>query len=278
MKRPITILERISCLFSHKSGVDGLKNFLLIVFGLICIAFLIAGNQYWQEKVSGSPSSPETGSPEAETPAAEAQNTGALTSNWPVNARTSFDKAIEDGRTFKLALVGSPALGADANGWSEQLKEEMAERFGKALEVSIFESDSTSVEFIGSDVYEDVLDVQPDLVLFEPFTLIDNSIGVPFERNHESILSFNEELKKANSGVELILQPPYPIAGATYYPKQVEKLKEFAEDNGFTYLDHWKAWPVEDELEGYLTSSQEAPNEEGHALWAEYMIDYFIAE
>jgi hypothetical protein len=277
MKRPITILERISCLFLHKSGVDGLKNFLLIVLALICIAILIVGNQYWQERVSGSPSSPETASPEAEPPVAEVEDAGELTSNWPMNARTSFDKAVENGRTFKLALVGSPAMGA-ANGWSEKLKEEIAGRYGKALEVSIFESDTTSVEFIGSDIYEDVLDFQPDLVLYEPFTLIDNSIGVPFERNHESILSFNEELKKANSGVELILQPPYPIAGATYYPKQVEKLKEFAADNGFTYLDHWEAWPEEDELEGYLTSSQEAPNEEGHALWAEYMIDYFIAE
>jgi hypothetical protein len=37
--------------------------------------------------------------------------------------------------------------------------------------------------------------------------------------------------------VEMIFPPPYPIAGATNYPKQVGKLKDFAGENGFTYLD-----------------------------------------
>jgi hypothetical protein len=255
-----------------------LKNFLLIILGLICIASLIAGNQYWQDRVSGTPSATEEERPVARSAESEKENLDALTANWPVNARKSFKDALKEERAFKLALVGSPALGAGENGWGEQVKEEMMEQFGTALDVTIFESDSTSADFNESDVYKDAVAFQPDLVLFEPFTLTDNQIGIPYERNHESILSFHDDLKSANSEAVMILQPPYPIVGAVYYPQQVGKLKEFAEENGFTYLDHWETWPSEEELEAYLIPTQEAPNEKGHALWADYMIDYFIAE
>jgi hypothetical protein len=281
MKRPITILEMISFYFYinfTQNGGFSVKNFLLILFGLICIALLIVGNQYWEQRIAGAPSTP-AGKNTAEEPAsdsAEAVQVDSLISNWPEKAQKQFKEAMNDEAVYKIALVGSPAMGSGENGWSEQLTNELSSVYEDGVEVTIFQSETTSVHFTESELYEEVMASQPDLVLFEPFTLIDNSIGVPFERNHEIILSFYEELKKTNSGVEMILQPSYPIAGATYYPKQVGMLKTFAEENDFTYLDHWTKWPEEEELEEFLLPSQEGPNEEGHELWAEYMIDYFI--
>ncbi len=257
-----------------------MKNFLLIVFGLICIALLYIGNQYWQERIAGAPATPPAGGVEEETASGQVEEVqdDPLVSNWPANAREQYKESVKDGVVYKIALVGSDALGSGEGGWSELLKQKLSSEYGGQVEVSIFEEDTTSVEFLEGDVYEDVLAFQPDLVLFEPFTLTDNSIGVPVERNHESITTFYEDLKKENSSVELILQPSYPIEGATYYPKQVDELKTFAGENDFTYLDHWTEWPKEEELEEYLLPSQEGPDEQGHELWADYLKEYFIAK
>ncbi|OIU67654.1 SGNH/GDSL hydrolase family protein [Rossellomorea aquimaris] len=257
-----------------------MKNFLLIVFGLICVGLLYIGNQYWQERIAGAPAAQAGGEVKEENAPepAEAVKEEPLISNWPAKAQDRFKEAVNAGNAYRIALVGSDALGSGNGGWSDQLKEELSSGYGDQVEVSIFEEDTTSVEFLEGDVYEDVLAFQPDLVLFEPFTLTDNSIGVPVERNHESILTFYEELQEENSSAELILQPSYPIEGATYYPKQVDGLKTFAGENDFTYLDHWAEWPEEEELGDYLLPSQEGPNEQGHELWADYLMDYFIAE
>jgi hypothetical protein len=254
------------------------KNFLLLLFGLICITFLIAGNQHWQERIAGAPAAPVVKNVEEE-PASNSVEDGqldSLISNWPANAKEQFKEVIKNGEAYNIALVGSPAMGDGEGGWSEQLTDELSAVYEDGVEVTVFQSDMTSVEFIESELYEEVLAFQPDLLLFEPFPLTDNSIGVPFERSHESILSFHEDLKEKNISVEMILQPSYPIAGATYYPKQIDKLKSFAEENDFTYLDHWTEWPEEEALEEYLIPSQEAPNEKGHELWADYLINYFI--
>ncbi|MGR3766047.1 SGNH/GDSL hydrolase family protein [Rossellomorea sp. NS-SX7] len=255
-----------------------MKNVLLVVFAIICISLLIIGNRYWQERITGSPSAPAASNvtKEAAVNYNEDVQGDALITNWPVNAQEHFKEQMKNGKVYKIALVGSSALGSEEDGWSEQLAEKLSSAFEDKVEVTIFQSDTTSVQFIDSEMYESVLAFQPGLVLFEPFTLNDNSIGVPYERNQESILIFYEDLKEKNNRVELILQPSYPIAGATYYPKQVEYLKVFAEENAFTYLDHWKEWPEEEALDEYLLPSQESPNEEGHELWAGYLADYFI--
>lgn len=69
----------------------------------------------------------------------------------------------------------------------------------------------------------------------------------------------------------------HPIYGATYYPRDVEKLKKYAEEKEIPYLDHWKAWPSEELLKNYLVDTQDTPNKKGHTLWARYLEDYFIS-
>lgn len=260
-----------------------MRTFSLLLLGLICAGVLVYGNMYWQDKISVSSAEKTANVTTAETEeqAEEVEPSfESLISNWPEDAQTSFKKAVTDGTPYKLAIVGSLALGADENGWSEQVKDELMDTYGDTIEVKIFQYDTTSLTFVNGENVDEVLDYEPQLVLLEPFALNDNSNGVGGENNQESIQIFKRKLTEQNEDAVLILQPTHPIAGATYYPLQIEKLKDFAEENNIPYLDHWSAWPVDDEeaLGELLAEDQETPSEEGHALWADYLEEYFIAE
>lgn len=256
-----------------------MKNFLLVVLGLICITLLIVGNQNWKERIAGAPASSAVEETANETALESDEDEGTQfeshISNWPEVAQEGFKQAVNTETSYKIALVGSPALGSGEEGWSDQLAGELTAAFEDQVEVSIFQEDTTSVQFTESGFYDDVLEFKPDLVLYEPFTLNDNTAGVPAEQSHESILTFYEDLQEKNENAVLLLQPSYPIDGATYYPKQVDKLKAFAEENDFTYLNHWTEWP-EEAIDEYLLPSNEGPNDKGQELWADYLIDYFI--
>jgi hypothetical protein len=152
----------------------------------------------------------------------------------------------------QLAIVGSPALGKVDNGWEPALKAKVEESYNNLLMVTLYEYDISSIEFTQGDAIEEVLSESPDLFLYEPFSLINNTVGVPEDQNEETILTFQNKLKKANKHATLLLQPPYPIVGATYYPRDIKELKAFSKEQDLSYLDHWEAWQEGDELEDYL--------------------------
>ena len=76
------------------------------------------------------------------------------------------------------------------------------------------------------------------------------------------------------------LQPANPLFQAKYYPLQVEALKNYADRNNITYLNHWDAWPdtQSEEIKKFLIGEPSTPNETGHKLWADFLVDYFISE
>ena len=49
-----------------------------------------------------------------------------------------------------------------------------------------------------------------------------------------------------------------------------KKLKEYAKDHHYPYIDHWKAWK---DVESQVTK-KELPNKEGNEVWASFMVDY----
>ncbi|UTE77507.1 SGNH/GDSL hydrolase family protein [Rossellomorea sp. KS-H15a] len=259
-----------------------MKSFLLILLSLSCIAFLYLGNTYWQERtaVSSYNITSDNPSSEAVTSSSSAEPSEEIVpfANWPEQAQADYQAAVDNGETYKLALVGSPALGKDENGWSVQVKDALEEEYGESLEVSIFQYDTVSTDFIYGEDSDEVIDYAPDMVLFEPFSLNDNSRGVSADDNQYSIEFFLKELLGANEDVVMLLQPSHPIDGATYYPRDIEGLKEFAKEKDITYLDHWTAWPDSEELKSLLAEKQDGPNEDGHELWADYLTDYFISD
>jgi hypothetical protein len=267
-----------------------MKNLSLLLLAILTVVFLILGNMYWQdrtdistEKVDDSPVNETESVQKEKEPDTETDTASAfeeMTSKWPVNAREQFLQAVKSNETYKVAIVGSPSLGAESDGWSVQLQQELSETYGEQIDVKLFEFDTTSTEFINGSMSEEVTGYQPDLVLFEPFTLNDNTVGVAPADTAYSVNAFLTDLQGANEDVTLMLQPGHPLYEAVYYPQQVDELKAFAEENNLTYLDHWTEWPESDDeaLQEYLTDTQDVPSEKGHELWADYLKDYFISE
>jgi hypothetical protein len=276
-----------------------MKSFLITILAISCAAFLFLGNMYWKERTSISATSDtaetetvnseeaedekkeEQVKDEAKTESAQSEedeDVQTLISNWPEDAQQRFISLLEEGEPFKMAIVGSNAMGLDENGWAPQLMEALGTNYGDHIDVQLFQYDLTSIDFINGAESDEVISFEPDLVLFEPFSLVDNSNNVGTVQNHESILMFENRLNEMNEESVLVLQPPHPLAGATYYPEQIESLEEFAAEEGISYIDHWTGWPEENELADYLIESQDTPNERGHELWADQLIDYFVSE
>ncbi|MFI8687637.1 SGNH/GDSL hydrolase family protein [Rossellomorea sp. NPDC077527] len=255
-----------------------MKNFLLVLLTIGCCAFLILGNTYWHEKTAVSSYSKQPTMEKVDSAPTEEKSESPLYSNWPERAQKAYKDAVENGQAYKVAIVGSPALGAEENGWSVQLKEELENAYSESMEVSVFQYDTDSLNFINGEEVDEVISFSPDMVLYEPFSLNNNSVGVLAEDNQDSIGIFLEKLKGANEDVVLLLQPSHPIFGATYYPMDVEKLRAYAEEKGITYLDHWSEWPTDESLKDMLVESQDTPNEKGYTLWTDYLTDYFISE
>ena len=102
-----------------------------------------------------------------------------MATKWPGKAQTTFQQALEEERTYKVAIVGSPSLGKDTGGWSVLLSEALVDAYGEDnLEVSIFEYSLDSRQFLEGNHDEEVAGFKPDLVLLEPFRLKDNTASV----------------------------------------------------------------------------------------------------
>ncbi|MBS4223359.1 SGNH/GDSL hydrolase family protein [Lederbergia citrea] len=267
-----------------------MRAFIVTLAGVICIAFLAYGHFYWKDKTKVSSISPEVQSVsnevETEEPNKKAENETIdlnvleYAENWPDEAQESFHSALENGEKYKIAIVGSQALGGK-DGWADMLKKELEETYGEnALSVVLYQYDDVnSDQFIQNGQMEEIADGEPNLVLFEPFTLNDNG-KIAVKKNHENIETFMDAIEEANSDAVVILQPTHPVHKGPIYAGQVKSLKEFANNQDIPYLDHWSEWPdrMNDEIKDYLLEDQSATNEKGNELWYEYLREYFVAE
>ena len=197
----------------------------------------------------------------------------------PEQVKNQFLNSFDNGQPVQMFLVGSPALKSEGNGWSMQVKKRLEELYGSDfLKISIVEFDGTSSEFIESEEAESIVQSKPNIVFFEALTLEDNGL-VEIENTHDNIKSFIDRIKTENPDTAFLLQPPHPIYAATYYPLQVQALAEFAVEEGIPYFDHWPKWPDpnSEEINNYLNENGH-PNEEGHKVWANAVVQYFSGE
>ena len=262
-----------------------MKNFLVAVLAIGCAAILFTGYLHWNDKtvVSTAKGNQEGKSTRTENKTSTKkpnQSLADLTANWPEQAREQYKQSLDTEEPFNILIAGSNALGYEEEGWSSQLKNQLEEAFGDTIHVVVKSYDLTSAQFILQNKLDELVAEKPDLTLLEPFTLNDNG-KIQFADSHLQIKEIADGLMDENPEHVLLLQPPYPLHQATYYPKEVEALKDFAEENDIPYLDHWTAWPDPDgdEILEYLTEENGSTyvNENGHQLWANYLQDYFIA-
>ena len=115
------------------------------------------------------------------------------TKNWPAESVATFKASVQNGKPFKIAFLGSNAQGEGEQSWPQMVQTALTETFDDHISVSTFSYDVTSTEFVEQDMQADLVKEQPDLVLFEPFTLKDNGV-----------VEINESLDNVSSVIDSI--------------------------------------------------------------------------
>ncbi|CAM3956672.1 SGNH/GDSL hydrolase family protein [Mesobacillus thioparans] len=241
-----------------------MKYWLIGVLFLMTVGILVVGKLEWDEKISGIELEAKRVSAVAEAKSKSATSLPSPSKIKPV----------------KLAILGSASTPEDQGAWPALLAQKLKNKAGASLiEVAVKEiKDKTSDEVVKNKLYKDLIDSKPDILLIEPFLLYDNS-KIKMDRRLENLSHIIRDFKKANSKIEVIIQPSNPIYGTRYYQKEEAELQKYAKNEGYTYIDHWEAWPSADskKLQSYLTNNY-TPNQKGNELWAEYLAEHLLTE
>ncbi|MCM3693165.1 SGNH/GDSL hydrolase family protein [Neobacillus niacini] len=265
-----------------------MKNILTVLLGIACITVIILGNSYWNERIQSAKATEDgittkqNSNTKSESKNKETDNNDviALASNWPASAIERFKQTQAEDMAFKILFVGSSSIGSETAGTYPVVKEKMIDSFGeKNVQLSLKTFDLSSSEFINNNHQEEVAAETADLVVIEPFILMDNGV-VEISYTLENLSFLIEAIRIKNPEASIIIQPGYPLHNAKYYPIQVEAVKDYAVQNGITYLDHWTAWPdyQSDEMIEYLLPEQNGPSDKGVQIWSEFLLNYFISK
>lgn len=250
-----------------------MKILSIVIVSILTVIVLIAGNLYWRNHTNIN----HFTSVSSKEKPVSTDELITKTTHWPKQAQSDFKQALKDGKTYKIAIVGSKAMGTTKKGWAHDLKQALLHTYGDHVSVSLFPYDVNSDQFIADNLYKKVADAQPNLVLFEPFILNDNGAVDP-KNAHQDLLTAVDAWKDA----VVIIQPSYPLYQATNYPDQVAQLKTFVKKQKLVYLDHWQNWPdtnstaLKNDLK-FENGEQAGPNAKGNAIWYHYVRNYFIA-
>lgn len=245
----------------------------------------MAGNLHWQVKTGSKGAAKvlnlvDTSETQPESEADPEKQETNYSKNLPTELAAKIKDAQEGGEPVKFVMYGSETTSSEPNAWPILLQNKLKEVYGEQVFefVILSEKEKTSKEVINESLYKKIIEQAPDLVLLEPFLLKDNGeIGILNTLlNVETMVA---AIRKQNPEATIMLQPPHPLFGAKFYPKEVDEFKKFAEEKEYLYLDHWTNWPKGDDekLKGYL-SADKKPNDQGNKAWAEYLIGYFVAE
>ncbi len=255
-----------------------MKIWINILAVIVFIAALSAGKVYWNNKVSEQSVSRPT-KVEASGDASNMKITWKEhAQNLPESIQTKIQKAQQTKTPLKLVIVGSAPQEEVKATWAELLKEKIEDTYGSSLiKVDVREyKDMTTLQFIKSDKYKEIAEASPDVLLFEPFLLNDNGV-VGIENTLDNIDIILTYLKRQNEQLVTILQPSAPVYKANNYPSDAKALEEFAKENDYEYINHWKAWPdyQSEKISAYLTQEPGQPNDKGEQLWAQHLEQYF---
>ncbi|NWK71562.1 SGNH/GDSL hydrolase family protein [Bacillus paramycoides] len=270
------------------------KKAVLVLFILVLfVASIASGKLYWNKKIANA-----TGqTSEVTKTKAEVKDSGAKKEEKKQEAKSSFNeayaknlpdavkeklkKAAEEKKAVNLVIVGDEASSSEKDAWAAKLAANLDASYGKGLwnvTVKEYKGESTDALILHKRDKE-IAEGNPDVILFEPPFITDNNeIG-----NGNSVVNtqkFIQALTTSAKGATIMIQPPNPVYGAKNYPKSIEALKQFATQNGYTYVDHWGAWPdaTTKEILPYLQEEFGFPSAKGHEVWAQYVTDYFVAK
>ncbi|MGF9964018.1 SGNH/GDSL hydrolase family protein [Bacillus rhizoplanae] len=263
--------------------------FVLLIFVLF-VASIVSGKMYWNKKVAKA-TLQETQVKEASTkeeatkkeekkPETKVSFNEAYAKNLPDAVKEKLKKAASEKKAVNLVIVGDEASAA-TGAWPEKFKANLNAAYGEGLwnvTVKGYQGESTD-DLIAKNRAKEIADLKPDVILFEPPFITDNKkIG-----NGNSVANtqkFVASLQASAKNATIMIQPPNPVYNAKNYPKFITALKQFAEQNGYTYINHWEVWPnpTTKEILPYLQDEFGFPNAKGQELWAQYVTNYFVAK
>ena len=260
-----------------------MKIFLTGLLGVGFIVVLFLGQSHWNQQLQAS----AKGKPiiQASTNALDEQNADGnsneqellkLTSNWPSGAIDQFKQALQKDKPFTILFAGSPAIGSETDGAFPLIKEHLLKTFGEDhLNVELKTFNTTSTQFLYQKKQEEIVAADADLVIFEPFILMNNG-EVLIKNTLKNTTEIIDDIKKNNPDTAFILQPAYPVYKSKIYPRQVAELKKYAQDHELTYLDHWSSWPDSNSagFKDYFQKDLITPNEKGNQVWSEYILQF----
>jgi hypothetical protein len=262
-----------------------MKKVLIFFLLILCGGVIVYGNLHWKSMTTDStsadspPSSEEQGESDKSEPTSLGTAEGeylSTTVNWPEDARSLYKEKLEAGEPFTIVLMGSTEMDSIEEGWNDKVAEALEEEYGDTVSIESLSFETNTLEFVREERYEEVGDLQPGLVIFEPFVFIDNG-NVTIEDTLQSIGTIIDEVKESSPGSAFVLTPPQPIYQPANYAAQVTEIQEYAEENDIPFIDHWSNWPdVEDEeIKTYLDDAS-SPNEQGHTAWAKGITDFLV--
>ncbi|PEB50842.1 EPSX protein [Bacillus pseudomycoides] len=259
------------------------KAVLVLVIVVLFIASIVSGKLHWNKKVANATrqTSEVKDSKEKKEEKAEKKQ----------DAKTAFNeeyaKKLPDAvkerlkKAVNLVIVGDQASSSEKDTWAAKLTANLDTSYGKGLwNVTVKEyKDESTEELITNKRDKDIAKANPDVILFEPPFITDNSKS----GNGNSVANtqkFVQALSNSAEGATIMIQPPNPVYNAENYPKAIEALKQFATQNGYTYVNHWEVWPdpTTKEILPYLQEEFGFPSAKGHELWAQYVTNYFVAK
>ncbi|MDQ0219254.1 SGNH/GDSL hydrolase family protein [Peribacillus cavernae] len=260
-----------------------MKIILSLLLAIACTAVLVLGNMHWNDQIKSSVNSSSAAQEEVPQKSVdEKQNPTedellSFAGNWPKESQELYKKRLGEKKPFTILFGGSKAMAANVNGWPNAVKGELEKTYGDTVTVKVKQYDLNSMEFVQQDKQQELIDQKADLIIFEPFTLADNG-EINNSDTLDNITTIIQNVKAAKKDTTFILQPPHPLYKATFYPQQVNELKNFAKENNITYLDHWTVWPDihSKELQNFLNKDNESANAKGHEVWALYIEEFLI--
>ncbi|PEL49011.1 SGNH/GDSL hydrolase family protein [Bacillus toyonensis] len=273
------------------------KAVLVLVIFVMFIASIVSGKLYWNKKVANATGQTsevtktkaevkDSGAKKDEKKAEKKQDAKssfneAYAKNLPDEVKEKLKKAAKEKKAVNLVIVGDEASSSEKDAWAAKLTANLETAYGKGLwnvTVKEYKGESTD-ELIANKRDKEIAKENPDVILFEPPFITDNGKT----GNGNSVANtqkFVQALSTSAKGATIMIQPSNPVYGAKNYPKAIEALKQFATQNGYTYIDHWGAWPdaTTKAIQSYLQEDFGFPSIKGHEAWGEYLVTYFIAK
>ncbi len=255
-----------------------MKNIIIILLCTVAISLIFFGKVQYDNKIA------QAGKVTNQDKPSELVNNNLLdlTSNMSVELQNSIKKKMDSEEKIKVLIVGSDAMmNSDSNNlpWPLQVENALKENYGIHtfdVEILNFEKITTNhlIEIKG---HEEIAAVSPDLLIIEPLLLNDNGF-VKMEDTLGNLKMIINSVKKINNEAYVIIQPPNPIFEPDTYLEQVISLEEYAMQNNIEYFNHWEVWPdtSSENIKSFLQGT--FPNAKGQSIWADFIIEYFIAE